>query len=77
VKLTFDNSALLRFVPKSVVQAKLHSLRRALLETYAEALDALAFDAQAALRELDESDQSLILEALGKADRAFGADVQL
>ncbi len=63
-RLHFDDSIVLRFVPRGTVDQRLFSLQQALLLTYEEALEALATDREAALAKLNETDRELVLGCL-------------
>ena len=63
-RLHFDDSIVLRFVPRGTVDQRLFFLQQALLLTYEQALEALSADREAALAKLPETDRELLLSCL-------------
>jgi hypothetical protein len=64
IKLAFDDSAVLRFVPKALVDQRLLSLQQAILLTYEQALEALSSDRTRALEQLGEGERKLLQDCL-------------
>ena len=64
IRFRFEDSGVLRFVPRGIVDQRLFSLQQALLLTYEQALEALSADREAALARLDEDERRIVEEGL-------------
>jgi hypothetical protein len=64
IRFRFNDSGVLRFVPRGAVDQRLFSFQQAFLLTYEQALEALSADRQAALAKLSEADRELLLSCL-------------
>jgi len=64
IRFRVDDSGVLRFVPRRIVDQRLFSLQQALLLTYEQALEALASDRDGALARLDKDERRIVEEGL-------------